>query len=141
MLASGVLSTVTSSPKIFCLKVADRGYTAHIADFGIAKLSDEIDSQETVGNTGSPAYMAPEQFCGEYSHNCDLYIMGIILYELMVGDCRFSGNAQRFATRSSESSRFYSPKSTLNLKVGNGKILAKNCLNVGFKPQPRCWMP
>ena len=78
-------------PENILLKSCDRGYTAHIADFGIAKLSEEIDSQETVGNTGSPAYMAPEQFYGEYSYNCDLYGVGVILYELIIGDRPFQG--------------------------------------------------
>lgn len=78
-------------PENILLKTSDRFYTAHIADFGIAKLKQEIDSQNILGNTGSPAYMAPEQFYGEYSSNCDLYGVGIILYELVTGDRPFSG--------------------------------------------------
>ncbi|MGL5832412.1 MAG: serine/threonine protein kinase [Waterburya sp.] len=78
-------------PENILLKTSDRFYTAHIADFGIAKLKQEADSQNILGNTGSPAYMAPEQFYGEYSSNCDLYGVGIILYELVTGDRPFSG--------------------------------------------------
>lgn len=78
-------------PENILLKTSDRFYTAHIADFGIAKLKQEADSQNILGNTGSPAYMAPEQFYGEYSHNCDLYGVGIILYELVTGNRPFSG--------------------------------------------------
>jgi serine/threonine protein kinase len=78
-------------PENILLKTSDRFYTAHIADFGIAKLKQETDSQNILGNTGSPAYMAPEQFYGEYSSNCDLYGVGIILYELVTGDRPFSG--------------------------------------------------
>lgn len=78
-------------PENILLKTSDRSYTAHIADFGIAKLKQEIDSQNILGNTGSPAYMAPEQFYGEYSYNCDLYGVGIILYELVTGNRPFSG--------------------------------------------------
>ena len=52
-------------PENILLKGGDRSYTAHIADFGIAKLSKEIEAQGVLGNTGSPAYMAPEQFYGE----------------------------------------------------------------------------
>ena len=55
MLASGGIIHRDIKPENILLKSCDRGYTAHIADFGIAKLSDEIDSQETVGNTGSPS--------------------------------------------------------------------------------------
>jgi serine/threonine protein kinase len=78
-------------PENILLKTSDRTYTAHIADFGIAKLKQEADSQNILGNTGSPAYMAPEQFYGEYSYNCDLYGVGIILYELVTGSRPFSG--------------------------------------------------
>lgn len=78
-------------PENILLKTSDRFYTAHIADFGIAKLKQEIDSPNILGNTGSPAYMAPEQFYGEYSYNCDLYGVGIILYELVTGNRPFSG--------------------------------------------------
>ena len=78
-------------PENILLKSGDLSYTAHIADFGIAKLSKEIEAQGVLGNTGSPAYMAPEQFYGEYSFNSDLYGVGIILYELITGERPFSG--------------------------------------------------
>ena len=79
-------------PENILLKISDRSWTAHIADFGIAKLNQEV--AEGMGNTGSPAYMAPEQFYGQYSYSCDLYAAGIILYELVVGERPFSGMPQ-----------------------------------------------
>jgi len=78
-------------PENILLKSSNRGYSAHIADFGIAQLSRETEAQGILGNTGSPAYMAPEQFYGDYSYNCDLYGLGIILYELVVGERPFLG--------------------------------------------------
>jgi serine/threonine protein kinase len=78
-------------PENILLKTSDRFYTAHIADFGIAKLKQEADSQNALSNTGSPAYMAPEQSYGEYSYNSDLYAVGVILYELVTGERPFSG--------------------------------------------------
>jgi serine/threonine protein kinase len=78
-------------PENILLKTSDRFYTAHIADFGIAKLKQEADSQNVLGKTGSPAYMAPEQSYGEYSYNSDLYAVGVILYELVTGERPFSG--------------------------------------------------
>ncbi len=77
-------------PENILLKVSDRSWTAHIADFGIAKLHQEIN-QGVMGDTGSPAYMAPEQFYGQYSYSCDLYAVGVILFELVVGKRPFSG--------------------------------------------------
>ncbi|MEM7590474.1 MAG: serine/threonine-protein kinase, partial [Cyanobacteria bacterium P01_A01_bin.83] len=78
-------------PDNILLKICDRSWTAHISDFGIAKLNQEINPHGVMGDTGSPAYMAPEQFYGQYSYSCDLYALGIILYELVVGDRPFSG--------------------------------------------------
>lgn len=78
-------------PENILLKVSDRFWTAHISDFGIAKLHQETILQGGMGDTGSPAYMAPEQFYGKYSYSCDLYAVGIILYELVVGKRPFSG--------------------------------------------------
>jgi serine/threonine-protein kinase len=78
-------------PENILLHLSDRGWQARISDFGIAKLHEEVDRHEGLGQTGSPAYMAPEQFYGYYSYNCDLYGVGIILYELIVGKRPFSG--------------------------------------------------
>ena len=85
-------------PENILLKISDHTYTAHIADFGIAKLNQEIAAQNVLGNTGSPAYMAPEQFYGEYSYNCDLYGVGVILYELVTGKRPFSGMPKELLT-------------------------------------------
>jgi serine/threonine protein kinase len=78
-------------PENILLKISDRFYTAHIADFGIAKLKQTADSQNVLSKTGSPAYMSPEQSYGEYSYNSDLYSVGVILYELVTGERPFSG--------------------------------------------------
>ena len=86
-------------PENILLKSSNRGYSAHIADFGIAQLSRETEAQGILGNTGSPAYMAPRTVLCDYSYNCDLYGLGIILYELVVGERPFFRYAQRFVAR------------------------------------------
>ena len=60
-----------------------------IADFGLAKQV-EGDSSNTQSGTilGTPCYMAPEQARGESSRvgpPADIYALGSILYELLVG--------------------------------------------------------
>ncbi len=76
-------------PENILLVVRADGWIAKISDFGIARLSQELKMEG--GATGSPAYMAPERFYGQYSHSSDLYAVGIMLYEMLVGDRPFSG--------------------------------------------------
>jgi serine/threonine-protein kinase len=76
-------------PENILVQLDPQGWTARISDFGIARLSQEIKVQE--GVTGSPAYMAPERFYGQYSAASDLYSVGILMFELMTGYRPFSG--------------------------------------------------
>lgn len=76
-------------PENVLLKITDRGWQAKLSDFGIARLSQETVSDAS--NTGSPGYMAPERFYGQFSVGSDIYAVGIILYELLVGSRPFSG--------------------------------------------------
>ena len=76
-------------PENILLKITAKGWQAKISDFGIARLSQEIDSDGS--NTGSPGYMAPERFYGQFSAGSDIYAVGIILYELLVGKRPFTG--------------------------------------------------
>jgi len=77
-------------PENILLTVNANGWTAKISDFGIARLSQEMTSDE-FSNTGSPAYMAPERFYGQYSIASDLYAVGVLLFEMLVGYRPFSG--------------------------------------------------
>jgi serine/threonine protein kinase/tetratricopeptide (TPR) repeat protein len=60
-----------------------------IADFGLAKQVDDDSSQTKSGTIlGTPSYMAPEQAEGktrEIGPAVDIYALGTILYELLVG--------------------------------------------------------
>jgi serine/threonine-protein kinase len=66
------------------------GWQAKISDFGIAKVKEEAN-RDSLGGTGSPAYMAPERFYGQFSPASDLYAVGIMLFEIAVGHRPFSG--------------------------------------------------
>ncbi|MCC7485162.1 MAG: protein kinase [Burkholderiales bacterium] len=63
-----------------------------ITDFGIARLDSSTLTQ--VGEImGSPGYMAPEQFLGtEIDATSDLYSVGIIAFELLLGRRPFTGS-------------------------------------------------
>ncbi|MBE9223511.1 serine/threonine protein kinase [Cyanobacterium stanieri LEGE 03274] len=81
-------------PENILLTVSPNGWVAKISDFGVAKIEieDKGNDIHSLGDTGSPAYMAPEQFYGKYSYSSDIYAVGIILYELLTGKRPFSGS-------------------------------------------------
>lgn len=75
----------------------DADGSPHVADFGLAKLSD-VDSSLTLSTSvlGTPAYMAPEQAAGnakEAGTPADIYALGAILFELLTGRPPFRGNS------------------------------------------------
>lgn len=71
-----------------------RGPTLKVADFGIAKELGREDTQTLTAEgaaIGTPAYMAPEQVDGrEIDHRADLYALGCILHEMLLGTRLFA---------------------------------------------------
>jgi len=63
-----------------------------ITDFGIAKLLDAQGVTSTGQVLGSPAHMAPEQIEGDQvTARADVFALGVLLYESMVGALPFEG--------------------------------------------------
>ena len=63
-----------------------------ITDFGIAKILDAQGVTSTGQVLGSPAHMSPEQIeGGEVSARSDVFGLGVLLYECMVGELPFDG--------------------------------------------------
>ncbi|MBM4041536.1 MAG: serine/threonine protein kinase [Planctomycetes bacterium] len=66
---------------------------AKITDFGIAKLSDATRVTQTGVIVGTPTYMAPEQVDEtNVGPRADLYSLGVVLYEMIVGRPPFDGS-------------------------------------------------
>ena len=78
-------------PENILLSYSDGRWRAKISDFGIAKLVQDQPNPKGLGQTGSPAYMAPERFYCQYSPAADVYAVGITLFELLLGKRPFTG--------------------------------------------------
>jgi serine/threonine protein kinase len=68
-----------------------------VMDFGLAKPCLPLTTQLTAAGDmlGTPAYMSPEQIEGDVARMgppCDIYALGVILYELLTGAVPFSGD-------------------------------------------------
>src|SRR5215469_8523686 len=73
--------------------VKDDG-SVSLLDFGIAKQIESLELQVDQTMTGlrlmTPAYASPEQVCGDrIGISTDVYSLGVILYELLVGELPF----------------------------------------------------
>jgi eukaryotic-like serine/threonine-protein kinase len=66
---------------------------AVITDFGIARALRHDAARRTAGVIGTPAYMSPEQAASApIDARCDLYSLGVMLYELVSGQLPFDAD-------------------------------------------------
>jgi serine/threonine protein kinase/tetratricopeptide (TPR) repeat protein len=78
-------------PSNILVDLRDGRPSAQVIDFGIAKALDaSLDGATLAGELlGTPQYMSPEQAgagVGAVDTRSDLYSLGVVLYELLVGD-------------------------------------------------------
>jgi len=74
------------------------GGESRLLDFGIAKLSDPTDQDETrtLRRALTPAYASPEQIRGDRTTTAsDIYSLGLVLYELLTGTLPGDDTEQR----------------------------------------------
>jgi len=66
-----------------------------VVDFGIAKVTDGVESARTGTVRGKLAYMAPEQAAGAaFDHRIDIFALGVVLHECLTGARLFRGANQ-----------------------------------------------
>merc|ERR1719221_2444388 len=88
-----------------------------VADFGIAEIFSSAADQQLqenlgaaspepapIGKTarsakirskhvgGTPSYMSPEMFAGSFTEKCDIWSMGVIMFQVLTGELPYRGD-------------------------------------------------
>ncbi len=64
-----------------------------LADFGIARAASRISTTATGGMKGKLRYMSPEMLLGEPDQRSDLFALGVVAWELFVGQAPFEADS------------------------------------------------
>ncbi|UCG16358.1 MAG: serine/threonine protein kinase [Phycisphaerales bacterium] len=70
----------------------DDGYVK-IGDYGLSKFISVSRHSAQTASVGTVHYMAPEVGSGDYSRGIDIYALGVILYEMLLGKVPFEGGS------------------------------------------------
>ncbi|AUX44154.1 serine/threonine protein kinase [Sorangium cellulosum] len=97
--ASGIIHRDVKPENVLVELPSDRvaswdgeGVVIKLTDFGIAKILDAQGVTSTGQVLGSPAHMAPEQIeGGEVDARTDVFALGVLFYECLVGHLPFEG--------------------------------------------------
>ncbi|HVS65928.1 MAG TPA: serine/threonine-protein kinase [Thermoanaerobaculia bacterium] len=74
--------------------------TVKITDFGIARAAGGSQLEDDGSVFGTPPYMAPEQLLGlEVDARCDIFSLGVVLYEMLTGEKPFGGRTAKEIAR------------------------------------------
>jgi len=88
--AHGIIHRDLKPRNVFIARDARLGEVFKVLDFGIAKLTHDIDLRLATFSghvVGTPAYMAPERLAGvsQVDGRADVYAIGAMLYEALTG--------------------------------------------------------
>ena len=102
--AEGVIHRDVKPANFMCLHDG----TVKLVDFGVAAIADGTLMTMSGGQIGTPSYMAPEQVrpnIGDVGEHSDVYALGVMMFEMLVGTRPFSDRQVLFEKLSAEPPR------------------------------------
>ena len=91
--------------------ILDKSGTVWIADFGLAKLAEQQAMTATGDIMGTPQYMSPESFEGNFDVRSEIYAVGLTLYELLTKRPAVDGKSPADVIRKATSGSIAKPRS------------------------------
>ena len=88
-----------------------------LIDFGLSTISERKNADLEM--CGTPYYIAPEVLDEHYGSKCDMWSLGVLLYQLLTGDMPFDGESRE--------------EVFLKIRIGEFEIpkdLSENCLDL-----------
>jgi serine/threonine-protein kinase len=109
---------------------------ARITDFGLAVRSEEVLGEVA----GTPAYMAPEQLCGQAATvQSDIYSLGLVLYEIFTGKKAFEATSfAEWRRKHSEDAPTQPSVHTADMDPAVERLILR-CLEKDPAKRPRKW--
>ena len=96
----GVIHRDVKPENVMVTRDAAEGIRVRVTDFGLAMAPAQDRLTKTATVVGTVTYMSPEQVSGrELDSRSDIYSLGTVLYECMVGQTPFSGEVQQVLYR------------------------------------------
>ncbi|HVU04252.1 MAG TPA: serine/threonine-protein kinase [Polyangiaceae bacterium] len=118
----GIVHRDLKPENIYVAKDDEGHVQPKLVDFGVAKLERQQSTRITQSGAllGSPLYMSPEQARGDdVDHRADIWALGVVLYELIVGRAPFDGKNYNAVLYSIIAN---APTPTTDLGIGDGEL-------------------
>lgn len=93
---NGIVHRDLKPSNVFLAERADSETNALVMDFGVARLAHRSSLTRDGAILGTVGYMSPEQtFGGKVDQRTDIWALGVLLYEMLVGRRPFEGEYEQ----------------------------------------------